>query len=228
MLLIATAVKTIISPFACLVTKPTWRKLRVVLMGAILSPNKRPVTAALRVRGLAHQNDFAKYHQVLNRAGWSAFKASQILRTLRLKSFDQGGPLVLGIGETLERRWGKKIKAKGSDRDAVRSGHSHFVKGSGLRGISLMGLSPVPWAKRVWALPVLTALAPSERYCQEQGIRHKKLTDWVRQLLVLLRRWLPERDIVVSDAIVRSAACLSGLEQANHDDYPSSLRGCFG
>ena len=194
---IPSVLTNVISPFACLFTRPTWKKLQVLLMGAILSPKKRTVTAALRVMGQAHQHDFAKYHQVLNRAVWSPFKASRILLNLLLKSFDQGGPLVFGIDETLERRWGKKIKAKGIYRDSVRSSHHHFVKCSGLRWLSLMWLTPIPWAKRVWALPVLTALAPSERYCREQGIRHKRLTDWARQVVLLLRRWLPERDLVV-------------------------------
>jgi len=191
------ALEKVLNPFACLFTKPSWRKAQVLCMGAILAPRKRTVTAALRVMGLAQQNDFARYHQLLNRATWSSFKASRILLGLLLKAFDKGGPLIFGIDETLERRWGKKIKAKGIYRDAVRSSHSHFVKCSGLRWLSLMWLAPIPWAKRVWALPVLTALAPSERYCQEQGIRHKKLSDWARQVMVLLRRWLPERDIVV-------------------------------
>ena len=197
MLSIPRSLEKLISPFACLFTIATWKKMQVLLVGAILSPKKRTVTAALRVMGRADQNDFAKYHQVLNRAVWSALKASRILLGLLLKSFDQGGPLVFGIDETLERRWGKKIKAKGIYRDAVRSSHSHFVKCSGLRWLSLMWLTAIPWAERVWALPVLTALAPSERYCQAQGMRHKKLSDWARQVILLLRRWLPERELVV-------------------------------
>lgn len=60
-----------------------------------------------------------------------------------------------------------------------------------------MLLTPIPWAKRVWALPILTALAPSQRYCEQQGLRYKKLTDWARQILLLVRRWLPDREIVV-------------------------------
>ncbi len=197
MLLLPNALQKVFTPFACLFTKPTWQKAQVLLVGAVLTPRKRTVTAALRVLGLAQQRDFAKYHQVLNRATWSTFAASRILLGLLLSAFDTGGPLVFGIDETLERRWGKKIKAKGIYRDAVRSSHSHFVKCSGLRWISLMWLAPVPWAERVWALPVLTALAPSERYCQEQGIQHKKLTDWARQIVSVLRRWLPERQLVV-------------------------------
>ncbi len=108
-----------------------------------------------------------------------------------------GVPLILGIDETLERRRGKKIVARGIYRDAVRCGHEHFFKAGGLRWVCAMLLVPVPWAGRVWALPFLSVLAPSERYAQERGKRHKKITDWARQMLLLLRRWYPEREIVV-------------------------------
>ena len=221
MLLLPDALRRVLLPFACLFTKPTWQKAQVLLVGTILAPRKRTVTAALRVMGLAQQNDFARYHQVLNRASWSTFKASRILLGLLLSTFDVGGPLVFGIDETLERRWGKKIKAKGIYRDAVRSSHSHFVKCSGLRWINLMWLAPVPWAQRVWALPVLTALAPSERYCQERGIRHKKLTDWARQIAALLRRWLPERQIVIVADSGYSA--LDFLHSCEHQARPVAV-----
>src|SRR3712207_1086458 len=79
----------------------------------------------------------------------------------------------------------------------VRSSKGHFVKTSGLRWLSLMLLAPIPWAGRTWALPFLTALAPSERYCRERGRRHKKLTDWARQAALQARRWLPGREMVL-------------------------------
>lgn len=197
MMLLPSAVQKVLTPFARLFTKPTWQKAQMLVVGALLTPRKRTVTAALRVMGLAQRGDFAKFHQVLNRASWSMFEASRVLLGLLLSAFDTGGALVFGVDETLERRWGKKISAKGIYRDAVRSSHSHFVKCSGLRWINLLWLAPIPWAKQVWALPILTALAPSERYCQAQGIRHKKLTDWARQFAALLRRWLPKRRLVI-------------------------------
>jgi hypothetical protein len=79
----------------------------------------------------------------------------------------------------------------------VRSSKRHFVKASGLRWMSLMGLANIPFAQRVWALPFLTALAPSERYYAERGRAPKKLTDWARQRVFQVRRWLPQRDLVV-------------------------------
>ena len=163
MLPLPTILQKVLVPFSCLFTRPTWHKAQVLVAGALLTARKRTVTAALRVMGLAQRNDFAKFHQVLKRASWSTFAASRILLGLLLNAFDAGGALVFGIDESLERRWGKKIEAKGIYRDAERSSHSHFVKCSGLRWISLMWLAPIPWAERVWALPVLTALAPSEK-----------------------------------------------------------------
>jgi hypothetical protein len=100
------------------------------------------------------------------------------------------------LDDTLERRRGKKIRAKGIYRDAVRSSASHVVKASGLRWLCLMLLAPMPFARRRWALPILTLLAPSEHYDTERGRQHKKLTDRGREALLLLARWLPDRQIV--------------------------------
>jgi len=185
----------------------------VLLTGAILVPGQRTVTSILRIMGLRQERRFVNYHRVLNRAAWCPREASRILLGLLVAAFAARGPLVLGIDDTIERRRGKRIAAKGISRDPVRSSHGHFVKASGLCWLSLMLLVPVPWAKmegsdrvagekpsegkRVWALPFLTALAPSERYCQEHRRRHKKLTDWGRQLVSQARRWLPGRELVV-------------------------------
>lgn len=208
---------SIILTFAPLFLKRTRRHAQVLLVGAILAPGKRTVTSALRVMGLARERHFQNYHRVLNRAVWSSHQASRILLGLLVAAFAPSGPLVLGIDDTMERRRGTKIKARGIYRDPVRSSDSHFVKTGGLRWLSLMLLVPIPWAQRVWALPFLTALAPSERYCQQQGVRHKKLTDWARQLLLQARRWLPGRPLIMvangTFAALDLLARLAGLPQ---------------
>jgi hypothetical protein len=147
--------------------------------------------------GLSREKHFQNYHRVLNRAVWSSLEASRILLGLLISAFAICGPIILGLDDTIERRRGAKIKAKGIYRDPVRSSHSHFVKASGLRWLSLMLLVPIAWAKRVWALPFLTVLAPSERYYQGQARKHKKLTQWARQMVSQVRRWLPKRFLVV-------------------------------
>ena len=77
-----------------------------------------------------------------------------------------------------------------------------------------MLLVPVPWAGRVWALPFLSVLAPSERYSAKRGNRHKKITDWARQMLLLVRRWWPEREIVaVADCAYASLRLLASCQR---------------
>lgn len=198
MLTLPSAIMALLAPFQPAFDVRTWNKVQILLVGAILAPGKRTVTAALRAVGLAGEPGFSKYHQVLNRAVWSSQRVSQVLLTLLLETLAQGsGPFVFGMDDTIERRWGAKIKARGIYRDAVRSSHSHFVKTSGLRWISLMWLTAVPWAQRIWALPFLTVLAPSERYYKGKVQRYKKLTDWARQMIYQLRRWLPKCELVV-------------------------------
>ena len=127
-----------------------------------------------------------------------------------MEAFVPNGPLVLGIDETLERRRGKKIRARGIYRDPVRSNRGHFVKASALRWVCVMLLAPVPWASRVWALPFLSALAYSERYAKEHGRHHKKITEWAWQLLLLVRGWYPHREIVaVADRAYASLKLLN-------------------
>lgn len=188
---------SIIGAFTPVFSKRVWPQVQLPLIGAILAPGQRTVTATLRVLGLADEPRFVTYHRVLNRVRWSNLQSSRILLRLLIHTFVPQGPLVLGLDDTIERRTGSKINALGIYRDPVRSSHSHFVKASELRWLSLMLLVPVPWAQRVWALPFLTALTPSERFHQQRGRPHKKLTDWARQMLRLVQRWVPNRPLVV-------------------------------
>jgi hypothetical protein len=106
-----------------------------------------------------------------------------------------GATIVLGADDTVERRSGRKITAKGCYRDAVRSTKKHVIRCFGLKWVSMMLLVPVPWSRRVWALPFLTALCwPATK----RGTRrHKTSVDWVRQMMKQVRRWLPGRRLVL-------------------------------
>lgn len=187
----------ILKTFVPLFSKLVWRHAQVLLLGAILAPGKRTVTAVLRIVGLSGTRQFQTYHRVLNRAVWSSWELSRVLLRLLVSTFAAAGTIVIGIDDTIERRRGGQIRARGIYRDPVRSSHGHMVKASGLRWLSVMLLVPIPWAKRVWALPFLTVLAPSERYYEGRTHAHKKLTDWARQALLQVRRWLPKRKLVV-------------------------------
>ena len=188
----------VILPFAALFAQDrTWRHAQMLLLGALLTPGQRTVCAILRMVGLRWERHFVSYHRVLNRAVWHRRIGTRLLFDMLLAAFVPRGPVLLGIDDTIERRRGKRISAKGIYRDPVRSSKAFFVKTSGLRWLSLMLLVPIAWAGRVWALPFLTVLAPSERYCRDRGLRHKALTDWARQIALQARRWLPGRELVL-------------------------------
>lgn len=199
MLNLPSIIINLLNPFApCFYGATTWAKAQVLLLGAILTPGKRVVTEALRVMGLSNSRSFTQYHHVLNRAVWSPLEMAQALLKLLVKTFvPHEMTLVFGIDPTLERRRGRKIAARGIYRDPVRSSGSHLVKASGLRWISLMLLTPVSWAQRSWALPVMTVLAPSERYYQARKRKHRTVLERSVQMLKLLRRWLPKPRLVV-------------------------------
>ncbi len=183
-------------PFAAALGEATWRRALVLVAGALLASGRRTVASALRAAGLEGAPGLAGYHRVLSHARWDALMMAERLLALLVGAFVPDGPVVVALDDTLERRWGRRIRARGIYRDPVRSSHGHFVKASGLRWLALMLVVPVPWAGRAWALPFLTVLAPSERSARERGGRHKRLTDWARQALLQAARWLPGRRVV--------------------------------
>jgi hypothetical protein len=183
-------------PFRDQFTAAVWRHGLVLVCGALLAPGRRTVAAALRVMGLGEAAGFAVYHRVLSQGHWCSRALAHRLLLLLVAAFAPDGPVVMGVDDSIERRWGARIAARGIYRDPVRSSRGHFVKASGLRWLCVMLLAPVPWARCVWGLPFLTVLAPSERYAAEQGKRHKTLTDWGRQTLLQVARWLPGRRVV--------------------------------
>src|SRR4051812_31672205 len=208
----------VLRPFAPVFSSRVWPWATTLLVGAILAPGPRTVAAALRVLGLQADRPFVNYHRVLNRARWSSRALSPILLRLLVHAFvAAGAPVLVGLDDTIERRRGAKIAAKGIYRDPVRSSKGHFVKASGLRWVSLQLLARVPWAQQVWALPFFTVLAPSERYHQERAQRHKTLPDWGRQMLLQLRRWLPERSLVaVADSTYAALDLLAACARLAH------------
>lgn len=195
--ILPTTIMTLLRSFEPLFTERTWAYVPVLVAGSILAPRRRMVSSCLRAMGVSQVSWFPNYHRVLNRAVWSPLEASRILLGLLVHTFAPSGPLILGIDDTIERRRGKKIAALGVYRDPVRSSDRHFVKATGLRWVCLMLLVPIPWAQRVWALPFLTVLAPAERYNITRGRRHKTVLDWSAQMLAQVRRWLPQRPLVL-------------------------------
>jgi DDE superfamily endonuclease len=211
MLSLPIAFSSAIGVFAPVFSRPVWQHVKVLITGAVLAPGQRTVTAILRIMGRSAASDFQTYHRVLNRAVWSPLTASRLLLRLLVAVFIPSGVVVFGLDDTIERRRGDQIAAKGIYRDPVRSSHAYVVKVSGLRWLGCMVLTPIAWANRVWALPFMTVLCPSERFYAQQGRRHHTLLERAWQIIRLVRRWLPGREVVfVADS---SFAALEWLGQ---------------
>ena len=193
MLSLPIAFSSVIGVFAPVFSRPVWQHVKVLLTGAVLAPGQRTVTAILRIMGRSAAPDFQTYHRVLNRAVWSPLYASRLLLRLLVAVFVPRGIVLFGLDDTIERRRGDQITAKVIYRDPVRSSRTHVVKASDLRWLGCIVMTPIARANRVWALPFLTVLCPSERFYTRRGRRHQTMLERAWQSIRLVRRWLPDR-----------------------------------
>jgi len=185
----------VLAAFAPLFSDRAWVKAQLLAVGALLATGDRTVCAVLRVMGLSQERHFANYHRVLNRDAWSCLAAGQVLLGLIVAVIPRDWPIVLAADDTIERRGGRRIKARGCYRDPVRSSRTHVVKCFGLKWVSLAVLMPVPWSDRPWALPFLTTLSWPEGTGRRSA--HKTSIDLARQMVLQVRRWLPERELIL-------------------------------
>ena len=172
---------TLLTTFKPCFTKPTWEYAQTLLIGAILCPAKRTVTACLQVMGLSKEKHFDRYHRVLNRAKWNEFQLVKILLGLIISILPSDTPIIIAMDETIERRKGPLIKKKGCYRDSCRSTKSLVIKCFGLKWQCASILVKFPWNNRPWALPFMTVLCVAKTYDDKKFgykvVLMKSLTD---------------------------------------------------
>jgi hypothetical protein len=185
-----------LSPYLAVFSRRSRPTAAALAVGALLAVGPRTVTNCLRALGLAWHPGFAAFHRVLNRNAWSGLAPARTLLRAVVAAFVPAGPIVIGVDHTLERRRGPHIGPAGRFYDASRRADLPKPTSRGLRWLSAMVLVEVPFAGRIWALPVLTALTPSKAWSERHGRRHRPVTEWARLVLLVLRRWLPNRPMV--------------------------------
>jgi DDE superfamily endonuclease len=179
-------------------TPRTWARVVTLIFGTILARGRRTVAAALRQMGLHGDPNFSSYHQVFNRAAWSPLRLARRLLKAATRAFVPAGiGLTFAIDETLERRWGRKIRIRGHYRDPLASSKERSVSASGIRWIVLALVITPPWSTRPWALPILSRPAPTPKVSDKLGRRHRTIAERARQMIACLRRWLPGADLTV-------------------------------
>jgi hypothetical protein len=200
MFTLAKEVSEVLAPFQVLFAQQrSWEKAKSMLVGAILCRGKRTVSRVLTVMGLSQSKQYGKYYRVLSRVGWSGFAGARILLGMILALLSPKQAIVIGIDETLERRWGRKIWGRGIYRDAVKSSAKHQVKSSGVRWQVMQVLLPLPWSQRVWGLPFLSVMVPSKETPRVGGRGYKSSLDWATQMVSVVSKWLQRSWICVAD-----------------------------
>lgn len=193
------AIETVFNAFSVIFTLPTWDNIQVLMMGAILCQGPRRVSSILRVMGLSGDKRFGKYHRVLNRAQWNSMTGAKILLGLLVVLLPAQAPILIVVDDTIERRSGRKIKAKGCYRDAVASTESVVVTCFGLKWVCLMLIVQLPWCNRPWALPFMTILAPSQKSNEARGKKHKTAVDWAILAMRIISRWIKRSFVFIGD-----------------------------
>ena len=176
------------------------------------------MSRVLRVMGLDQDPHYGNYYRLLSRVGWSGLVGAQMLLGMVVAMLMSGKPIVIGIDETLERRWGKRIWGLGIYRDGVQASRKHVVKSSGVRWQVMQVLVRLPWSSRVWGLPFLSLIAPSE--ATPRGKRaYRSSLDWAICMVQVVSRWLKRHWVCVGDG---------GYGNAKFGWAVPSSRGEFG
>jgi hypothetical protein len=188
----------LLAVFLPAMTAPTFTNLQVLVIGAILAPGRRTVASALRAVGLERGANFSKYHRFFSQAHWCSLQLSRLLLALLIRCFVRAGmALQLIVDETVERRRGKQVEIRGLFRDAVRSTANGITYCWGIRWLCVCLLVEVPWSRRPWALPFLLVPVHCAKTCERIKHHHRTLTQVAAIAVEQVRRWQPEREIVV-------------------------------
>jgi hypothetical protein len=177
-------------------TRPTYAHAVLLALGAILTVGARTVANLLRTLGVLAPGDPTTYHRVLSERAWSGLDLARALAGLVLRWLVPTGPVHLAGDDTVTEHPGDKVYGKGCHRDPVRSTHSYTAFRWGHKWVALAVLVPLPFSQRRWALPVLVALYQSEETNRQQGRPHKTPAQLLRQMLIVLLRWFPDRQFV--------------------------------
>jgi DDE superfamily endonuclease len=206
MLSVPKEIADVLAPFGELFAQQrSWQKAQTMLIGALLCQGNRTVSRVLQVMGLGQESRYHKYYRILSRVGWSGLAASQMLLMMIILTFVGSERVVIGIDETLERRWGKRIWGLGIYRDAVKSSRTHPIKSSGVRWQVMQVLVPMPWSKRLWALPFFTLIVPSAASARKSKRPYRTSVDWAICMVRVVSRWLKRMWVCVGDGGYGSA-----------------------
>jgi DDE superfamily endonuclease len=179
-------------------TRPTFLRVVVLALAAILTVGQRTVCNLLRTLGALAPGHPSSYHRVFSRRRWTCWRLARGLCCWVFDHLVPEGTALLAGDDTVDGHKGEKVFGKACHRDPVRSTHSYTAYRWGHKWVVLAVLVRLPFARRPWALPLLVALYRSEDDNEKAGRRHKTPQHLLRQLCRVLLRWLPRRRFLLA------------------------------
>jgi len=197
MLCVCKAAEPLVAAFSVAFTRPTYQRVIVLILGAILSPRRRTVTAILQTVGPLAKGHWSDFHRVLCRRVWRNRALGRVLAAMVLELIPPQSPVVCAVDDNAVPHDGPSVWGRGKHLDAVHSSHRWRVWLWGHRWVVLAVNVKFPFAVRPWALPVLCALYRTRDFNEKQGRRHKKPIRLARQLMAAFIHWFPERKFIL-------------------------------
>src|SRR3954452_12509088 len=193
-------VHAVFGPLAPALTRPTYRRLVLLALAAILTVGGRTVANLLRYLGALAPGHPSSYHRLLSHRRWPSRRLARRYVAAVLARFAPRGPVALAGDDTVTEHPGAQVYGKGGHRDPVRSTHGFTAYRWGHKWVVLALLVGLPFCRRRWALPLMVALyRPAEEEGSPKLARaHKTPVDLLGQMLRILLRWFPDRTFVCS------------------------------
>jgi hypothetical protein len=190
------SVHTLFDPLEPAFTRPTHHRFLLLAIAAILTLGGHTISNLLRCLGVLAPGHPSSYHRVFSRSPWNGWDLARRFSQVILGRFAPQGVIELAADDTVTEHPGPKVYGKGCHRDPVRSTHSFTAFRWGHKWVVLALLVRLPCTTRRWALPLLIALYQPEEENRQQGRRHKTPPQLLRQMLLVLMRWFPDRKFV--------------------------------
>jgi hypothetical protein len=186
----------VLSMFRPAFSTPTYHRMLVLALAAILTTGRRTVTNLIRTARSQAPGHVSSYHRVFSQRRWSTWALARTLTAFLLDHVVPPGPVLLAGDDTVTEHPGPQVFGKGRHRDGVRSTHSYTAYRWGHKWVVMSVLVKFPFATRPWALPVLVALYRPPEWDRLHGTRHKTPAHLARLLLARLMRWFPQHHFI--------------------------------
>lgn len=184
--------------FEATMTKPTYSKFCMVLLGAIICTGRKTCSNVWRIlqgMNIGHPANINKFFLVRRLDAWKIGKAICHLVVKKLVKTDS---ITLTVDDTLTKRFGHKVFGRCRHRDPIGSSKGFHMHQWGLKWVVLfINYRNLRWSDRTFSLPVLVGLYTSKGWNFRNSKKHRTPIQILKIFLYRFRKWFPSQNIVL-------------------------------